>query len=119
MTPDDSMRLVSHWNPYLPKPTMPVPITTSDSTDVMGVSYTYTYSVEPGFSVGYSQKDIDEAYCRGYNEGLKVHGNGETTLDGSKSITLVFGICKQCGHYTPYACYCLNCGAKIRYGDDV
>ena len=117
MTPEDIERLVSRWSPYIPKPTMPVSITTTDSTDVMGVSY--TYSTEPRFSVGYSQKDIDEAYCRGYNEGLKVHGTGETTLDGSKSITLVFGICKQCGNYTPYASYCLNCGAKIRYGGNV
>lgn len=107
---------LSYWDTHLPEPTMPVPITTSDSTGIIGVSY--TYSVEPGFSVGYSQKDIDEAYCRGYNEGLKVHGNGTTTLEDSSQITLNCGLCKKCDNFTPYGHYCVHCGAEILYGED-
>lgn len=96
---DDVMGLGGNWEPYLPAPTMPFPVTTE---------------------VRYSQKDIDEAYCRGYNKALSERSEvptGITThLTGSKSVTFMCGKCMNCNRVVPYADYCMRCGAKILYG---
>lgn len=64
----------------------------------------------------HTQKDVDEAYCKGYNEGLKVHEidlSATYLEDDSNSISLACGVCHFCKHSTPYANYCAWCGRKI------
>ena len=65
-----------------------------------------------------TQKDVDEAYCKGYNEGYErckeINGYQEQGITGGKrvNITLVCEVCPACNHLTALANYCSWCGAK-------
>lgn len=85
----------------------------------MGYSTTTTYPVSIG-PYSYTRKDVDEAYCKGYNEGLKVHGvegvNVTHLEEDNITVSLACGTCNSCKRLTPYADFCMSCGAKIVLG---
>ena len=65
------------------------------------------------------QGELDEAYCRGYNKALSERSEGQvciTRLTNHGPISLACGKCMNCNRLTPYADYCMRCGAKILLG---
>ena len=65
-----------------------------------------------------NQQEIDEAYCKGYNEGYErckeINGYSEKGITRGKVVNITFAceVCPACNRLTALATYCSWCGAK-------